>query len=140
MVGGERFLSAYREFIRRWEGKHPTPFDLFYTMNDVLDENFNWFWNAWFMDFGYPDLCIELKGNEIIVRRVGGRALPLPVNLTIEYEDGTSTNLSRPMDVWKDGAREIRLEMENVQGIKNIGLDTENVPDIDPGNNHICIE
>ena len=140
MVGEERFLSAYRKFIRRWEGKHPTPFDLFLTMNDVLDENFNWFWNAWFMDFGYPDLGIELTGNQLIVRRVGGRALPLPVKLTIEYTDGTDTTLYRPMYIWKAGARQIRFEMDNVQSIKTISLDTENVPDIDHSNNFISMD
>lgn len=140
MVGEERFLSAYREFIHRWEGKHPTPFDLFYTMNDVLNENFNWFWNAWFMDFGYPDLGIEWTANQLIVRRVGGRALPLPISLTVEYKDGTDTTLYRPMDVWKSGAREVSIEIEDPDGVKSIMLDTEHVPDIDHGNNYISIE
>jgi hypothetical protein len=140
MVGEARFRSAYREFVRRWEGKHPTPFDLFYTMNDVLDENFNWFWNAWYMDFGYPDLGIALDGHQLIVRRVGGRALPLPINLTIEYKNGTSTCLSRPMDIWRNGARAVSIEIEDPDGVKSIMLHTENVPDIDHGNNYLTIE
>jgi len=137
MVGEERFLTAYREFIRRWEGKHPTPFDLFYTMNNVLDENYNWFWNAWYMDFGYPDLGIELVENPITVKRMGARALPLPVTLTIEYKDGTSVVISRPMDIWKDGARQIDIEIENPKDVESISLDTENIPDIDHSNNYI---
>ncbi|KPL17331.1 MAG: hypothetical protein AMS26_01310 [Bacteroides sp. SM23_62] len=139
MVGEEKFLYAYQEFVRRWEGKHPTPFDLFYTMNDVLGENFNWFWNAWYMDFGYPDMGIELEGNHIIVKRIGARALPLPVSLTIEYNDGTSSTISEPMDIWKNGARRITIEIENPDGLKSVSLDVINVPDIDHSNNYIGI-
>jgi aminopeptidase N len=140
MVGEERFLTAYRAFIRRWEGKHPTPFDLFYTMNDLLGENFNWFWNAWYMDFGYPDLGIEYKENLISVKRMGARALPLPVTLNVVHIDGTSLEIHRPMDIWKDGTRHIDIEMENPEGVHAVSLDTKNVPDIDPSNNHILIK
>lgn len=139
MVGEDRFLSAYQEFFRRWEGKHPTPFDLFYTMNDALDENFNWFWNAWYMDFGYPDLGIELREIEIIVRRMGARALPLPVNLTIDYQDGTSATIHKPMNIWKDGVRQFAIQIEHTKAVKSVSLDTENVPDIDHSNNYIEI-
>ena len=98
-------MSAFQEFVHRWKGKHPTPFDFFYTMNDVLNENFNWFWNAWFLDFGYPDLGIEIQDNQAIVERMGARALPLPVYLTIEYKDGTSTTISKSMNIWRNGER-----------------------------------
>lgn len=140
MVGENRFLSAYQEFIRRWEGKHPTPFDLFYTMNDVLGENFNWFWNAWYMDFGYPDLGMELKEDQLLVKRMGARALPLPVKLTIEYKDGTSAVISRPMNIWKNGSRQLAIEIEDLPGIKSIILDMKNVPDIDHSNNYLKID
>ena len=140
MVGEERFLTSYRAFIRRWEGKHPTPFDFFYTMNDMLGENFNWFWNAWYMDFGYPDLGIEFIGDRITVKRMGARALPLPVTLTVDYADGTSTVIARSMNIWKDGARQIDLEIENPENIRAISLDTKNVPDIDNSNNYLLLQ
>lgn len=137
MIGEDDFLSAYQEFIQRWNGKHPTPFDLFYTINDVLGEDFNWFWNAWYLDFGYPDLGLELQDNQIIIKRMGARALPLPVNLTIDYKDGTSAVIHKSMDIWKDGTRQQVIEIENLARIKSLSLDTENVPDIDHSNNYI---
>jgi hypothetical protein len=109
-------------------------------MNDVLGENFNWFWNAWYMDFGYPDLGIEFTDNRICVKRMGARALPLPVTLTIDYKDGTSVEISKPMDIWKDGARQIDIKMEDPAKVKTIRLDTEHVPDIDHSNNMIFPE
>ncbi|MBA7576656.1 hypothetical protein ES708_18497 [subsurface metagenome] len=139
MIGEDKFLSAFKEFVHRWKGKHPTPFDLFYTMNDVLKENYNWFWNTWFMDFGYPDLGIEMQDNQVIVKRMGARALPLPVNLTIEYKDGTSTTISKSMNIWKNGGKQVTIEIENLENIKSISLDENSVPDINHGNNYIEI-
>ena len=137
MIGEEKFLSALKEFVNRWKGKHPTPFDLFYTMNDVLKENYNWFWNAWFMEFGYPDLGIEVQDNQVIVKRVGEKALPVPVNLNIEYKDGTSVSISKSMNVWKNGEKQIKINIENFNKVKSIKINTDNIPDIDVSNNYI---
>ena len=138
MVGADNFQRGFREFVRRWKGKHPTPYDLFYTMNDVLEENFNWFWEAWFFAYGYPDLGLERTDHESVrVRRIGGGALPLPVILHITYADGTEKTIQRSMRVWKDGADSIEVELENFGDITEISLDTESVPDVNPGNNSL---
>jgi aminopeptidase N len=139
MVGEDKFLDALREFVRKWQGKHPTPYDLFYTFNDVLDENYNWYWNTWFLDFGYPDMGIEKQDKNIVVKRMGPRALPLPINLTVKYVDGTSSTVTRPMDIWKSGERQIRLEIGDLSKIKSVILDYSEVPDIDHSNNYIEI-
>jgi hypothetical protein len=136
-IGEENFKTAFREFVNRWKGKHPTPWDFFYTFNDVLGENYNWFWKAWFFDLGYPDLGLEVNGNTAIVKRVGTGSLPLPVTLTIEYKDGSVKTIKKSMDVWKEGANQIEIELENASEIKEISLDVINVPDIDHSNNII---
>ena len=138
MVGADNFQRGFREFVRRWEGKHPTPYDFFYTMNDVLEENFNWFWKAWFFSYGYPDLGLERTDHESVrVRRIGGGALPLPVILHITYTDGTEKVVQRSMRVWKDDADSIEVELERFGDISEISLDTEWVPDVNPENNSL---
>src|SRR3989449_1775933 len=42
-----RFDAAFREYIRRWAFKHPTPADFFRTMEDGLGEDLSWFWRGW---------------------------------------------------------------------------------------------
>ncbi|MDZ7624803.1 MAG: M1 family aminopeptidase [Ignavibacteriaceae bacterium] len=59
MIGDELFLQALQEYISRWKGKHPTPYDFYFTFNDVTGKNFNWFWIPWFFETGYPDLAID---------------------------------------------------------------------------------
>jgi hypothetical protein len=34
-LGEELFAKGLKEFIARWNGKHPTPWDFFYTFEDV---------------------------------------------------------------------------------------------------------
>lgn len=139
MIGEDKFKFALSEFVKRWKGKHPTPFDFFYTMNNVLNENFNWFWNAWFLDFGYPDLGIEMHDNNIIVKRMNARALPLPIHLTIEYLNGTSLTITKSMDIWKSGQKQINIEIKDFSNVKSVSLDYINVPDIDHSNNYLEI-
>lgn len=135
MIGKEDFNRGFREFVDRWEGKHPTPWDLFYTFNDVLDENYNWFWKAWFFDLGYPDLGLEMAGDQLVVKRVG--ALPLPVNISIEYSDGHTQQIQRSMKIWKQGGKEISLALDDVEKISHIRLNTRNIPDLDYSNNDL---
>jgi len=140
MVGRERFMRAFQEFANRWNGKHPTAWDFFYTFNDVLGENYNWFWKAWFFDLGYPDLGLELDGEELIVKRVGVGALPLPVKLKLEKTGGSFETITRPMDVWKNGEKQIRIRLNNWQEIKTVRIDPESIPDMDHSNNIISID
>jgi hypothetical protein len=135
MVGREEFIRAFHEFADRWAGKHPTPYDMFYTINDVLGENFNWFWKAWFFDFGYPDLALEMKGDQLVVKRVGEGSLPLPVKLIVENKDGSTSLISKSMKVWKNGEKEIKIKLENKNNIKSIRIDPVSIPDIDKSNN-----
>ena len=48
MLGDAAFRKALHAFIDRWHGKHPIPWDMFNTFNDVTGQNLNWFWNKWY--------------------------------------------------------------------------------------------
>jgi len=138
MVGEKNFLKSFHEFVHRWKGKHPTPYDFFYTINDVLNENYNWFWKAWFFSYGYPDLGLELTNKKsVLVQRVGEGSLPLPVKLNIVYSDGTEKTIYRPMNVWRDGAEVVEIKLDDFNKISEISLDTETIPDISHINNSI---
>ena len=43
------------------------------------------------------------------------------------------------MDIWKDGEKQIAIEINDFEKVKSISLDTESVPDIDQSNNFIEI-
>ena len=58
IVGEEAFMTAYREYADRWQYKHPTPYDLFNTFNDVLDQDLDWFWTTMFYETWTHDLAV----------------------------------------------------------------------------------
>ncbi len=100
-LGDEVFKEAYQEYIRRWAQKHPTPYDFFYTMEDVSGEDLSWFWKPWFFDRGYADLKIEeVKKNKLMLRNAGAR--PVPLQVDVEYEDGSTERIIASAVVWKD--------------------------------------
>jgi hypothetical protein len=59
IMGRELFDYAFREYARRWAFKHPTPADLFRTMNDASAENLDWFWRGWFYGTDAVDISID---------------------------------------------------------------------------------
>ena len=56
---GDENSKCLKEFINRWNGKHPLPWDMFNTFNNVSGKNLNWFFQSWFFDNGYIDLSIQ---------------------------------------------------------------------------------
>lgn len=48
VMGRELFDYAFKEYCRRWAFKHPTPADLFRTMEDASAVDLDWFWRGWF--------------------------------------------------------------------------------------------
>ncbi|MBT8287502.1 MAG: M1 family metallopeptidase, partial [Bacteroidia bacterium] len=86
-LGEEKFLECYQAYIRRWAKKSPTPYDFFYTFENVSGEDLSWFWNSWYFELGYPDLSLfAFKDGKLLVKKVGKR--PVPLSLSMEYTDG----------------------------------------------------
>ena len=59
IVGRKLFDFAFKEYARRWAFKHPTPADLFRTINDATGENLDWFWRGWFYGTDPCDIAID---------------------------------------------------------------------------------
>ncbi len=59
IMGRENFDYAFREYARRWAFKHPTPADLFRTMEDASAEDLDWFWRGWFYGTEPCDISID---------------------------------------------------------------------------------
>ncbi len=59
VVGRKLFDFGLKEYSRRWAFKHPTPADLFRTMNDATAENLDWFWRGWFYGIEPCDIAID---------------------------------------------------------------------------------
>ena len=143
VLGDSVFLRAYREYGSRWLNKHPTPYDLWNTFEDVSGRDLDWFWRTWFFETWTLDQAL------VSARRAGGdvelviedRGLaPMPVRLTITRVGGATEELEVPVDVWFSGARRHTLRIANEPAIEKIEIDpAERFPDIDRANNSITV-
>jgi hypothetical protein len=136
-MGKDLFQKCIIEFIKRWEGKHPTPWDFFYTCNSVSGEDYSWFFEPWFNRFAYPDLGIQSADFEndtlkINIENSGG--IPIPSKLIINYPDGSSEVKSIDGKQWSH-SKLLSLLINTKKKPANIQLDTSGYPDCSESNN-----
>ncbi|WP_421763873.1 M1 family metallopeptidase [Ekhidna sp.] len=59
VMGPELFDKAFKTYSERWAFKHPTPADLFRTMEDASAVDLDWFWRGWFYGTDYVDVDLS---------------------------------------------------------------------------------
>jgi hypothetical protein len=142
IVDTARFDAAFREYIRRWAFKHPTPADFFRSMEDALGEDLSWFWRGWFYRTDVVDQALDsvrtrsdstgtLTG--IFLSSPGG--LPMPVDLRLAFADGTTERVRLPVEIWYEGNRFVYVRSFPSDVVK-IEIDPDrNFPDVRKANN-----
>ncbi|GIX17379.1 MAG: aminopeptidase [Rhodothalassiaceae bacterium] len=58
VLGREVFDRAFREYVRRWAFRRPTPYDFFRTMEDASGVDLDWFWRGWFYGTDHVDVAV----------------------------------------------------------------------------------
>ncbi|NNV57508.1 M1 family metallopeptidase [Limnovirga soli] len=59
VMGRQLFDFAFKKYAQRWAFKHPTPADLFRTMEDASAEDLDWFWRGWFYSIDPCDIALD---------------------------------------------------------------------------------
>jgi hypothetical protein len=59
VLGRELFDYSFKEYARRWAFKHPSPADLFRTMEDASGVDLDWFWRGWFYTTDHCDQSLD---------------------------------------------------------------------------------
>jgi hypothetical protein len=141
IIGPERFDAAFREYIRRWAYKHPTPADFFRTIEDGVGEDLSWFWRSWFYTTERLDLAVDsvtVSDSAGLISRVHLRsatAMPMPVELDLRFEDGTTRHVSLPVEIWYAGSR-YALAVPGPRRVVGAAIDARNqYPDVRRENN-----
>jgi aminopeptidase N len=112
VIGADLFDAAFREYIRTWAFKHPTPGDFFRSIENSTGEDLSWFWRS----FLYTTDVIDIGIDSVVTRTVDGQTLatislrrntsvPFPVQLRIGYANGTTEDFSLPVTIWGQGTR-----------------------------------
>ena len=114
MLGDELFKKTLHGFMDRWHGKHPIPWDMFNSFNDVSGKDLNWFWDNWFFSNGYMDIAVDQvvsnkKMQNISIKNLGGYAIPF--DITVQYEDKTTETLHQSAMVWEKNQSLLSLDI-----------------------------
>lgn len=138
LLGDEIFKKALQGYMDRWNGKHPVPWDFFYSFNDITGRDLNWFWDSWFFSNNYIDLAItdvqkSGKNATVQLKNIGG--MPAPVELYITAEDGSVTKKHLSPEIWKDNLKQTSVKLQHSKPIKSIELEGGIFMDADTSNN-----
>ena len=107
VLGPVRFDAAFREYIRAWAYRHPTPADFFRVMRDASGMDLDWFWRDWVFTTARLDQSIDSvttgSSGESSVH-IGNRGtMVMPAELRITYDDGTVETVKLPVEMWNLG-------------------------------------
>jgi len=136
-LGDSVFMVAMHEYINRWHGKHPVPYDFFNTFSNVSGQSLFWYFKPWFYGPALADLGIKklTVNNQIVIENYGG--LPLPVVVTCTFDDGTKEVYRQSTAVWSSGQPAVIVQANQSKKIKEIVLGDERIPDINTTNNEM---
>jgi len=141
LLGNDIFKKSIQEFISRWNGKHPLPYDLFNTISNVSGQDISWFIKPWIFEFGYIDMGVSIvEKNEkyaITIERIGN--YPAPINLKIYYQDGMYETIHQSAVVWKNREPKFIIEKSIYKKIRKVELLDEYGVDINSTNNSFTV-
>jgi aminopeptidase N len=143
ILGPERFDYAFREYIRQWAFKHPTPEDFFRAMESGSGESLSWFWKTWFYGLGGIDQAVEgfeykeandpAQGAFITISNKG--EVPMPAVVEVIEEGGNKTRINLPVEIWQRG-NTWKFFVKTTKKIQSVELDPDQqLPDYNPANN-----
>jgi hypothetical protein len=138
VLGKERFDRAFREYIRTWAYKHPTPADFFRLMRDVSGMDLDWFWRDWIYTTARLDQAVDSvvradSGQKVYLSNRGSMTLPLEMDLV--YDDGSTDRIALPVEMWNLGPR-FAYRVRSAKPVRKVTVDPRQaLPDTDRSNN-----
>ncbi len=139
VLGEELFMEAHLTLIERWAYKHPYPWDIFNTIEDVTGKELSWFWRAWFyetwvLDQSIADVYSDGYQTVILIEDLG--EVPMPVLLRITFADGETLDRRIEQDHWLKGNRTYKYVLDDTREVVKVEIDPDHLfPDYYRQNN-----
>jgi hypothetical protein len=139
-LGDEVFEGAMRAYYDEWMYKHPTPWDLFSTMERAAGTDLDWLWSSWYYETWVLDQAVVgvtdgPDGPVIGIEDLG--FVPMPTIVRIETSNGGTIERTVPVSHWISGATSYEIELPDYVGeVQSVSIDPEMLlPDLDRTNN-----
>jgi hypothetical protein len=139
VLGKDRFDAAFREYIRAWAFKHPTPADFFRVMRDQSGMELDWFWRDWIFTTARLDQSVDSvsRGTDAVssIHLHNRGSMVMPAELSITFEDGTKATVKLPVEMWNLGDH-FAYRVTGTKPVRSVEVDPRHaLPDIDRANN-----
>jgi hypothetical protein len=133
ILGPDRFDYAFREYIRRWAFKHPTPWDFFKTMENASGEDLAWFWKGWFIENYKLDQAIVAVENDTLNPANGAvvtianlEPMAMPVNISYVTKSGVKGMIKLPVEIWNN-TNTWKVKLPVTEPVVKVEIDAEKV-------------
>ncbi|MVM31625.1 M1 family peptidase [Spirosoma sp. HMF4905] len=138
LLGETEFKKCLHEFINRWHGKHPNPWDMFYSFNSASGKDLNWFWSNWFFSNNYIDFAIQKVETSptqcaVTIQNIGGYVAPM--DIVVKFTDGTTENFHQTPAIWQTNQKLAIVKIPVKKKIQSITLEGGIFMDADESNN-----
>ncbi len=109
IIGEDNLAKTIKRYYNEWKFKHPTPNDIKRIAEKISGIQLDWYLTDWtqttnIIDYGVKEVVENNNETTITLERVG--QMPMPVDLYVEYNDGTIESFYMPI-------RMMRGEKEN---------------------------
>ncbi|PWB26702.1 M1 family metallopeptidase [Flavobacterium sp. HTF] len=159
VIGQENLDATLKRYYNDFKFKHPTPNDIKRTAERVSGAELDWYLIDWAetantIDYGIKNVADNAGKTTVTLERIG--RMPMPIDLTVQYTDGTSETFYIPLrmmnfikpnpnpnvkrtvlDDWAWAQSNYSFTIDkNKTAIKKIIIDPSGLmADIKPGNN-----
>jgi hypothetical protein len=139
VLGKDRFDAAFREYIRAWAFKHPTPADFFRVIRDQSGMELDWFWRDWIFTTARLDQAVDsvARGPDGVtsVYLSNRGTMVMPTTLRLTFVNAPAREVRLPIEMWNLGDHFVYRIPGNAQ-VQSVEVDPKSaMPDVDRTNN-----
>ncbi|MBA2248930.1 MAG: M1 family metallopeptidase [Chitinophagaceae bacterium] len=142
VLGADRFDYAFKNYIKQWAYKHPSPEDFFRMMDNGSGEDLTWFWREWFQNNWQFDIAVQsvsYKNNDpkngADITIVNLQKMAMPTTIEIVLKDGSKQTLQLPVETWLQSAVHT-IHLQTIQPLQSVSIDPlKLLPDLNRANN-----
>ena len=109
LIGKDNLMQTLKKYYSDFKFTHPTPNDIKRSAERVSGANLDWYLTDWTkttntIDYGIKDVKENVNQTTVTLERIG--RMPMPIDLLVEYTDGTMESFYIPL-------RMMNFEKEN---------------------------
>ena len=100
VIGSDNLAKTIKKYYTDFSFKHPRPIDIIRSAEKVSGLELDWYLMDWTQTTKTIDYAVtSVEGNKVSLSRIG--RMPMPLDLKIEYTDGSTEDLYIPLQMMR---------------------------------------